>query len=247
MAPTRGNSQTVLVDEFDFRGDTSAIEMSYEVPELDVTNLASAAMEYIAGLRTGRLTQRGYFMGVLADGTEYELRARFGTTTSTVAYLPDRTAGNPAYVFPGAALVGMPIKADVAGLITLDGEWVSASGNGRRGKLVCYQTTISATGTGAYIDTGSVGSAGGFAYLFVHSINGSASGTSTNSVITLESATTSGGTYATEATFTFSATGAFAATMSGTVNRYERLNTTSMGGATTIVVSAVTVVTNVTM
>jgi hypothetical protein len=92
------------------------------------------------------------------------------------------------------------------------------------------------------IDIGAAGSAGGFAYLFVTTETGSG----TNGTIDIESSATEAGTYASEGTFTFSAVGVTAVTMTGTVNRWLRLNCTALGGATSWTVSCIACVSGVT-
>lgn len=242
----KGTNQAILVDEFIFNADTSSVSTSIEVAELDVTNIASTAMGYIPGLPTWRMVQNGYWTGADADGVADELHDRLGTTGAQIAHLPDRTSnGTPAYVLPDAFNANLPIEAPVDGVITMTGEWAASAG-GHRGELITYNETISATGAGTPIDLGSAGSSGGYAYLFVHQIDDDASGTSTNTDIDVESSTTEGGTYASEGTFTFSATGGFALTLSGTVNRWVQFNTTDLGGATSLEVSLIAVVTGVT-
>lgn len=243
---TKGTSQAVLVDEFIFNAATSSVSLAISVAEHDQTNIASSAMEYTPGLPEWRLTQNGYFVGGNADGFADELHDRLGATGAQVAHLPDRTSTNtPAYVIPDAFNAALPIDAPVDGLITMSGEWAASAG-GHRGKLITYNTTITSVAPGTSIDLGSAGSAGGHAYLFVHAIDGSVNGTSTDTVINVGSSATEGGTYDVESTFTFSATGGYARTMTGTVNRWLRINTTDLGGATSVAVTAIVVVTNVT-
>ena len=58
-------------------------------------------------------------------------------------------------------------------------------------------------------------------------------GTATSATIDVESSIDNL-SFASEGTFTFSAVGGFTLALSGTVNRYLRINLTSMGGATSI-------------
>lgn len=242
----KGNSQAVLVDEFIFNSETSSVELSISNGELDHTNLASTAMEYQGGLSDWRLAQSGYFSGVEADGMADELHDRLGVAGAQIGYIPDRTTnGNFAYVIPEAFNANLPISAQTAGLVTMNGDWAASDG-GKRGQCVAYNATISGTGAGTAIDFGSAGSAGGFAYLFLHTIDGDMSGTSTNTDIDVESCDTQGGVYASEGTFTVSATGGYALTLSGTVNRWIKFNTTDMGGATSLTATLIVCITNVT-
>lgn len=244
--PTKGNAQAILVDEFIFNADTSSVSTAITAAELPVSNIASTAMEYIPGLTEWRITQSGYFAGGDADGIADELHDRLGATGAQVCHILDRTTnGNFAYVIPDAFNASLPISAPADGLITMDGEWAASDG-GKRGRCVAYNATISATGAGTSIDFGSAGSSGGYAYLFLHTIDGDASGTSTNTDIDVESSATEGGTYASEGTFTASATGGFALALSGTVNRWIRFNTTDLGGATSLTATLIVCITGVT-
>lgn len=246
MAATKGTAQTIIVDEFILGGSTSGIQTAFTVSEYDTTDVHSTAMEYIAGLPSMRITQNGYFTGADADGMADELHDRLGVSGAVVTHLPDRTSTNtPAYVIPNAFNANLPIDVPVDGVITMNGEWAATAG-GLRGKLVTYNTTISGTGDGTSIDLGSAGSSGGTYVLHVHSIDDDDSGTSTDSVIKMQSSSDNS-SFADEATVTFSATGGYTAVMSGTVNRYIRISTSDMGGASTIVVTAIAVVTGVTM
>ncbi|WP_230685363.1 hypothetical protein, partial [Streptococcus pneumoniae] len=84
-------------------------------------------------------------------------------------------------------------------LITANGSWFDGTGI-KRG-LQVYRGTISATGTTTYIDTGAVGSAGGYAWIWITAVTG----TATNATILIQSDDNTGfSSPATEATFTFS-------------------------------------------
>lgn len=242
---TKGTSQAILVDEFIFNGDTSSVNTSISVNELGKTNIASTAMEYIAGLSEWRITQNGYWAGPDADGMADELHDRLGVTGAVVSHIVDRANTNtPTYTIPNAFNAKLPIEAPADGIITMNGEWAASAG-GHRGMLVCYNTEITATGGGTSIDLGSAGSAGGYAYLHVHTIDDDDSGTSTNTDIDIESSSDDS-SFASEGTFTFSATGGNTVTMSGTVNRYIRFNCTDLGGATSLEVTLIAVVSGVT-
>jgi hypothetical protein len=78
--------------------------------------------------------------------------------------------------------------------------------------------------------------------LFVTTITGSA----TNADIDVESSATQAGVYASEGTLTFSAVGAYAIDLTGTVNRWVRINTTDLGGATSFAVIVAVAVDGVT-
>jgi hypothetical protein len=94
------------------------------------------------------------------------------------------------------------IQFPVDGVMTVNAQFGSEVGL-RHVESVSTLARISATGTTTAIDLGAAGSAGGYAYLHVTTEGG----TGTSADIDIESATTSGGTYSSEGTFTFSGIG----------------------------------------
>lgn len=110
--------------------------------------------------------------------------------------------------------------------------------------FIVFDGVISATGAKTAVDFGAAGSGGGKVFCFVRAVDG----TATSAAIVVESATTAGGTYATEATLTVSATApkTVTATMSGAISRYLRVNCTDLGGATSLTVTVIACVNDVT-
>lgn len=238
----KGTEAQILVDEFNFSGDTSGVEVKISVSEEESTNLGSTAAEYEPILPMMSIDQNGYLGAVAAsDELEAELAARLGNLGSYVAALfATSIAACPAYVKDGTFNANLQIQSPAKGLMTLVGSWAAGPGGSRGIRIFSGQ--IAATGNEAAVDLGSAGSNGGEAYLFVQEITGSA----TNASVKVQSATTEGGSYADEATFTFSAVGGFKQAMSGTVNRWVRLNTASLGGATDFTVVLIVCVDGVT-
>ena len=232
----------ILVDAFDFTGDTSSIEVNTSSSTQDATALGDTGTVEVITTVAGTITQNGYFNGVGAGELEKELYDRFATGSAHVAALfgTDDT-DCPAYVLPATQANNLTIAAPVDGVITVNGGW--GSGTGIKRGIRIYSGTISATGGTTAYDLGAAGSAGGWGYLFVQAITG----TATSAEIDIESSATEGGTYASEGTFTFSATGDYALDMSGTVNRWLRVNCTSLGGATNFTVVVIAAVSGVTM
>lgn len=234
MTAIKGTLAKILVDEFDFSGDTSGIDVQMTMGEQDTTTLGATAMTSAAILPSMTINQNGYVAGVGAGELEKELWDRLGVAGVYVAALfGTDVAACPAYVKDNTFGANMQIQAPAAGLMTLNGSWAVGQG-GSRG-LRIYTGTLSSTGNQTAYDFGSAGSAGGEAYLFVHTITG----TATSASVKVQSSATEGGTYADEATLTFSAVGGYAAAMSGTVNRWLRLNCASLGGATSFLVTVV--------
>jgi hypothetical protein len=229
-----------LIDEHDFSGDSNSLELSLSTDQIDVTAFQDSARQYIGATSGGTLTQGGYF-GTGTDAVETEVYARLGTGSATIAGLfGTDTAACPAYVLPETEANEFAVTAPVGGVVAMNSTWVEGSGI-KRGIRI-FSGTISATGTQTAVDLASAGSAGGVMYLFVQTITGSA----TDATIDVESSATEGGTYASEGTATFSAVGSETVAMTGTVNRWLRLNCTSLGGATSFVVVAVACVSGVT-
>ena len=236
----RGTYTRILVDEFDFSGKNNSVEVNVTSEGDDVTAFQDEANVFMAGESAGAISQGGYLDGV-DGGMEEELQARFGTGSSIVAVLfGTNVAACPAYVLPGTDGREFSISAPVQGIVTLNGRW--GEGEGIRRGLRVFAGELDSTGAETAVDFGAAGSNGGWGFLFVQAIDGSA----TDAAIDIESATTSGGTYASEGTFTFSDVGAYAIELSGTVNRHIRINLTSLGGADAVTVVAVVAVKGVT-
>lgn len=226
MAPTRGTTAKLLIDEFDFSGETNGIKINISRAVLDPTNLESTAMEKIAGLADGSIEHNGFHTGAGAGEIEPELRARFGVAGTAYVGVTMGSAGDPAFVLPTTWLSQLKTDVPTADLITLSGTWPAAA-NLRPGLMV-YRGTPSSTGALTSIDFTNAGSAGGVAYLFIQDVTG----TATNAQVKVQSATTEGGSYSDEGTFEFDGVGVQVLALSGTVNRWVRANVVDLGGAT---------------
>ncbi len=79
-----GTRMAVWVDEYDFSSAISEVDVVMETPEAERTSLASAAQEFRPLLPKVSVTQNGYFEGVLDDGFEAEMYARFGVGGAVV-------------------------------------------------------------------------------------------------------------------------------------------------------------------
>lgn len=238
----RATYSKLLIDEFDFSSDSNSLGVSITVSALDSINLASTGAEFLPGLTTGSITHGGYFSGYAAGTIESVIRSRLGTATAVTAAAVVGTTQIDCPVYVAESSWGDQLTLDMQNdaLLTLSGSWPASGGLQRAIRVV--DATLSATGAGTAYDFGATGSAGGKAWLFVKTITG----TATSATITVESSATEGGVYATEGTFTFSAVGVQAATLSGTIDRWLRINVTSKGGATSFAVIAVVSVDGVT-
>lgn len=243
MAGIKGVNTRMLIGGYLLSSQTNSSTVAVTGERIETTPFEATGKEYITMPPTAQVDIGGYMTFDTANGATFENQVRSAIDTADtvgVVHYDTALAGSPAYVLPGAYTTNMQLQAPVAGVMTVSGSFISDTGL-RRGVCV-YSGTISATGTTTPIDIGAAGSAGGYAYLFVTT----ETGTGTSADIDIESATTSGGTYTSEGTFTFSAIGDVAVTMSGTVNRYLRLNCTDLGGATSWVVTCIACVSGVT-
>lgn len=240
--PVHGRYTRILLDEFDFSGDNNTAEVTISSETIDVTTFQATAKQYVTLTAEGTITHQGYYTGSDAGYMEAELNDRMATSSSIAGVLFGTNAASyPAYILPNTGTKDMTINGSTGAVITLNGGYHSGSGI-QRG-IVLYSGTVSATGAQTYVDMLSAGSAGGYVYLFVQDITGSAS----NAAVKFQSATSSGGTYADEATVTFSAVGASSGVVTGTVDRYMKINASSLGGATDFTIVAVACVSGVTM
>ncbi len=237
LVGTNGNGNA-----WDFSGVSNSLDVEVSSEKLEDTTFQSART-FLAGSSAGNIAQAGYYDNSGANTFEQEIAesvindellyvaALFGTETAACA----------AYVAPQTSTENMAIGTPVAELITLSGGWGAGTGLKRGVRL--FSGTISATGAQTGVDLGVAGTTGGQAWLFVTAVTG----TATNATFTVQSATTVGfGSPATEGTFTFTGRGAFAIALSGTVDRYVRLNATGLGGATNITATAIIAVNGVT-
>ena len=243
MAGIKGINTRILVGGYLLSSQTNSTNMQAANNNVDTTPFEATAKEYVTLPPDANIDLGGYLTFDTATDATFEKRLHASLTTADTVgliYYNTAVAGSPAYVMPSAYTDNMQIQAPVAGVVTVNGSYTSAVGV-RRGICV-FSGTVSATGTTTAIDIGAAGSAGGYAYLFVTT----ETGTGTNADIDLESSATSGGTYASEGTFTFSGISAVAVTLSGTVNRWLRLNTTDLGGATSWYVTCIACVSGVT-
>ena len=243
MAGIKGINTRILVGGYLLSAQTNSTNMQAANNSVETTPFEATAKEYVTLPPDANIDLNGYLTFDTATDATFEKRLHTSLTTADTVgliYYNTAVAGSPAYVMPSAYTDNMQIQAPTAGVVTVNGSYTSSVGV-RRG-ICIYSGAVSATGTTTAIDIGAAGSAGGYAYLFVTT----ETGTGTNADIDLEGSATSGGTYASEGTFTFSGISAVAVTLSGTVNRWLRINATDLGGATSWYVTCIACVSGVT-
>ena len=233
------NSQytRIWIGAYDLSGSNNSCDLALAVGAIDTTAFQDTGKTWVNDTPESTLSHAGYFD--TGTGTqEHQLYTGIGTAATIAAVFGTNQTLPVGYVLPSANNRNMNINAAVGSIIAATGEWGNVAV--KRGGMA-YHGAISATGEQDSIDLGSAGSSGGVAYVFVQSITGSAS----SATIDIESSTDDA-TFASEGTATFSAVGVQTVTLSGTVNRYIRINATSMGGATAFIVGAIVCVSGVT-
>ena len=228
---------------------TASAEVSMSIGTEEVTAFQATAKEFITTDPESSIKVTGYVSSLAADtgGWEQELNDRFAAlnTAQVGLMLSDSASGDagmPVYVLPLTSADQMKITAPATGVLGIDGNFMAGDTGLKRGVCLWYGA-ITGTGNKTAYDIGAAGSTGGAIYVWVFSITG----TATNASIKVQSSATEGDTYADEGTVTFSATGkATSAAMTGTVNRWLRVNVASMGGATGFSIAVVATVNGVT-
>lgn len=245
MAGVAARFGSILVDEWDFSTLTSggSLEIpaeSVETPTLQMTGLEQ--MPLMSGEAT--LEHNGYYTGPTAGKLEYEMYARLGTLTPAyVSLLLDTTAlVNPAYVLTTSWNKQLKIAMPAKDLITLAGQW--AANPVRRGYTLQNGSLAAGAQTGQ--DFATAGANGCTAYLFVRSITG----TATTITVQLQGSTAAGFaspvTLGTWSNFTTVGCTILTVAPGTTIQRYLRLNVTSMVGATAFAACAIVCVPGVT-
>ena len=194
-AKITGLGSNFYIGGFDLSADVSALDqMTGSVKPLDVTGIKSLATERLGGVRDGTLEFSTFFD--TAAGAEHAALSGLPVTdTIGSAFLPNASyalaAGNPACSInakqvnydwtrgnDGSLTGKVSLQANGFGL-----EWGEMLTAGLR--------TDSAATIGAFFDDGGATSFGGQAYFQLIAFSG------TSVTIDIQSATTSGGTYAT--------------------------------------------------
>lgn len=241
----RGRWTRLLVNQYDFSGVSNSLEVALNVEREDATVFQSTAVESVAVMTSGTITQNGYLTDVVAGTFEATMQNALANNTPLYVGALFGTDADPCpgYVARLTDISGLTISSPADGLMTVQGEWTQGSGILRGYRI--YSGSVTATGvTSPVIDMGGEGSAGGRAWLFVQSITGSATN-ATISVITSQ-VSNNWNSPTSEGTFTFSAVGGYELALNVSVFRYMRLNVTSLGGSTGLQFAVVAAVSGVT-
>ena len=244
MAPLKGTAARLLLNDYDLSCSTSQLNVEANTGEYDHTSLCSDAQEFVPGLNGGSISLNGFFeTASTTTGEEYRLYDALAAATKIVAAIFDYTnLPAAAYVIEGASNFEMTHTAPYDGLVALSGSFRGTSGL-RRGLAIYYQKSLTATGGSTAVQIpGTLVSSTGRVVVFLHSHTGSL----TTATVALESSANGSTGWASEATLNFTADGAKAAAFTTPAGAYFRLNVTSMGGTTGLVLTCVVIVDNVT-
>lgn len=247
MAPIKGCRTRILVGGIDLSGDTNAAGVSIQSRSIEYGVLQDCDVRRLPMTPQSQIEHRGYYSGPAAGSIESELNSYLGNPNGiNVGLIYDTDKTIPfAYIMDLAYNQKLALRGRVGQLITIEGMWNILKGSGAR-MYRGYQVagaSVTATGAVTGIDFGAAGSAGGKLFVFVTSITG----TATNATIKLQSDSNSDhSTTSDEGTATFSGVGCQVVSLSATVNRYQRMNVTSLGGATGFTFYAISCIDGVT-
>lgn len=245
MTARKACNARFFLDGYDMSGQSSGASIAFDTGVLEYDQMQNCGVLKIPTASETVFDHNGYYNDKTAGYLEREVYTRLGAASDNfIGYIPDDTlVPAPAYVVDNCFASQLNVDAPVKELLTVKGQWPTGDLPTARGYIV-YDGTISGVGTKTAVDFGAAGSAGGRAYLFVWAI----SGTAVSADIVVESATTSGGSYSAEGTFTFGTAtpSAFAVDLSGVVDQFIRINTTDMGGATSFGVTVIVALNGVT-
>ena len=241
--PVRGIYTQILVDGYDLSGQSNGLEINAQSGQIEVTPFQATAKQFIQEPVESFMTQRGYYSGGSAGDFEKTVYDRLATGSAYItALLNTQVVACSAYVLPATQASELQIQSPATNVITINARWMAGAGMKRGLRL--FGGAITGIGSLAYIDLGAAGILGGFAYLHVTAITG----TATNASIAVYSDDNTGfATPTAHGTFTFSATGAAQMVIAGTIDRYARLNVESLGGSGGFTIQGVIAVTGVTM
>lgn len=226
MTAIRGCKTRILIDELDLSLQVSNFNMQNSVAVIAYNTLQVCAGLKLPSLPNGMLNVNGYMDDNGDDTLAEKIRTALTTEDTYIGFVIESTPP-VGLVFDGSFVSSSTVDTPLEGLITLASTWEKINER-TDGNWIVVSTTLDATGAQTGIDFGSQGTTGGKAFLFVHSITG----TATDATIDVESDDNSGFTSeASEGTFTFSDVGVYELTLSGTVDRYIRANLTDLGGA----------------
>lgn len=245
MAASKAIYTRIVIDGYKLSSQTNKATIKLDASKTDVTCFEDTAQSFVIQDPKPSIDIGGYIVHTADDNDTYDAIAQGAlevpVTVTVVKSSTSTITGGVSYTIPGANAISLSNDMSVDNVMVMQASWGGAVAM-KRGKCLWGGAAIAATGAKAAIDLGAQGTTGGFAYVHVHGITGTAS----SAAIKIQSSATEGGTYADEGTATFSAIGVQTVTLSGTVDRWVRINVTDLGGADDVTVTAVVYVAGVT-
>lgn len=236
MTKTSGLGDNFYIGGYDLSGDISSLDQISGGPAtLDVTPINAYANVRIGGLRSGDLQFTSFFDA--AAGAEHVAMSSLPRTDVIATYARGAVVGNPAACILGRQINYDPTR-DNTGNLTLKVEVQSDAYSMEWGtQLTAGLRTDTTATTGTFFDNSQAYTFGGQAYFQLTSFTG------TSVTIDVQTATTSGGSYATtgmtSAALTAIGSSRVAVTSAATISRYVKVITT--GTFTNAVFSVVVV------
>jgi hypothetical protein len=243
--PLLGTSARLFLNEVDLSCATSELSVELTSSEHEAATLCSTTADFSPGFGSGVITTKGFFKGpLLTTDEEGSIYAALGASTKTVAALFDYgTLPAAAYCIQNAGNYGLTYTSPTDGLLAMDGSFKGLAGV-KRGNLCFYKLSRTATGIGTAVRiVGTVVGSTGKCFAFVHSITGTAA---TPITFTLQSSANGTTGWATEASHSFATIGAEVLDWTAPAGEYFGINVTSLGGATSFIMSIIVVVNGVT-
>lgn len=220
----------VMVHGYDLTGVTNALALDFGAEMKDATVFGNTNRVNKAGLKTVAAAVRGFYDAAGSAGEpDSALFSRIGTQGLPVSMMPDRTAGERAFLFKSTGAV-YEIGGEIGELLpySLD---LQGAGALVRGTLMLDGSSVGSSGNGSAVQVGAVAS-GQAMYAALHVL--AASGSSPTLDVVVESDDASGMSSATTRITFAQATGVTAewASVAGAItDDWWRISYTIGGGS----------------
>lgn len=216
MAFVHGKDTTILVDEFNLSAFFNSADIAATVETAETTTFGNAAKTYIPGLKDSTLSLAGLFDGAASAVDEVLAAALGGSALITIAPAGAGAIGNRASLADALA-TSYSLAATVSDAVQVSAE-AQVTGGLLPGVILADLAARTATGQTAALDNGASSANGAKAILHLVAFTG------TDITIKVQESPDNS-TWADAITFT-QATGVTseAATASGTIDRYTRVD-----------------------
>ena len=204
------------------------VKPSGTVNMIEVSTLASTSKDYIAGLAEWKLQVDGLLDNTTTAGSSWDqiTTSITGQSTSAVSIAQNGfTPGSPVWVMPVKTHT-FDVKAQVANAVEFSATFDAAQGSiPAIGVSLADLTAVTATANGATQDNTTGTTNGAILQLHITAVSGT-----TPSLTAIVQHSTNGSSWTTLGSFTAAtAIGAQTVTVTGTVNRYTRVQWTVSG------------------